>query len=420
MKNTFLLFLFLLSPFFLFSQGEFNQWRFGWYAGLDFNFTPPVSVSGSSMYSYFSSASISDSLGNLLFYSNGESIWNKNNQLMPNGNGLNGTINTQAVYAVKSLNEDSTYFLFTNGVYGSPSMQGLFYSVIDMSLNEGLGDVVSGKKNIRVPGGDSVANWMSGTRHRNNKDAWVIVRAINPNVYLAYSVTSSGINPAPVSSSSLVHPMAIPPETYGGSINLTQDGKKLITSYNNNSINEICDFNNETGVITPLFTFQTKYRDTLFISSDYEFSLNSRFVYLFAGCYKLIHGFPYSILFQYDATLKDSTSFMQSEIIIDSIFDENCGGLKMGPDGKIYCAKVIMDSLGVIQNPNLQGTACNFQRNAISLQENCGWALPQFLQKYKAYIHYTGHCQMDSVHFIRISGHLLIPFDGILGMPVQD
>lgn len=82
MKNTFLLFLFLLSPFFLFSQGEFNQWRFGWYAGLDFNFTPPVSVSGSSMYSYFSSASISDSLGNLLFYSNGESIWNKNNQTL--------------------------------------------------------------------------------------------------------------------------------------------------------------------------------------------------------------------------------------------------------------------------------------------------------------------------------------------------
>ena len=412
MKNKLLLFLFLLSPFFLFSQGEFNQWRFGWDAGLDFNVSPPIPVSGSSMVSYFSSASISDSLGNLLFYSNGGSIWNKNNQLMSNGTGLYGNILSQPAYVVKSLNDDSTYFLFTNGEFGIfPTMQGLFYSVINIHLNGGLGDIVSGMKNIPVPGGDSVAGWMSGTRHRNNRDAWVVARAVNPNVYLAYQVSSSGINITPVISPSLVHATAIYPQTYCGSVNFTQDGKKLITSYPNDLIYEICDFNNETGVVTPLFKFQTKYRNKEFIASDNEFSLNARFVYLFTTCDSTwFYGFPLSILFQFDATLKDSTNFMKSGIIIDSIFVENYGGMELGPDGKIYCAKVNMDSLGVIQNPNLQGTSCDFQRNVISLTANTGYALPQFLQKYKAYIHHSDLCQYDSVSF---SGDIWPPADSI-------
>lgn len=64
--------IFILSPFYLFGQGEFNQWRFGIHAGMDFNYSPPISVSGS-LNDYSDAVSVSDSLGNLLFYSDGGS-----------------------------------------------------------------------------------------------------------------------------------------------------------------------------------------------------------------------------------------------------------------------------------------------------------------------------------------------------------
>jgi len=99
------LFLFcMLPPFCLFSQGEFNQWRFGNNAGLNFNVIPPASVSGSAMQTINSPVSVSDSVGNLLFYSDGATVWNRNNQIMPNGSGLYAFVsNGHVVYSVKSL-----------------------------------------------------------------------------------------------------------------------------------------------------------------------------------------------------------------------------------------------------------------------------------------------------------------------------
>jgi len=225
-----LLLLCLLPPFCLLSQGEFNQWRFGFYAGLDFNFTPPVAVSGSPMQSYPSPINVSDSLGNILFYSNGSQVWNRNNQPMPNGSGLFGyIINSQAVFTIQNLSDHNKYFLFTLGHYGFIP-QGLYYSVIDMTLNGGLGDVVNGMKNIPVYGGENTANWMSGTRHKNNKDAWLIVRSIVPSQYLAYKITSSGIDTIPIVSPSIVNTTIVWPENYGGTLKISQDGNKIITN----------------------------------------------------------------------------------------------------------------------------------------------------------------------------------------------
>ena len=295
--------LIFLLPFFGFCQGEWNQWRFGQFAGLNFNVNPPASISGSAMQTSTQyPVSVSDSLGNLLFYSDGGFVWNKNNTVMPNGSGLNGFITTMhGVFSVQSLTNKNQYYLFYIPLYGNaPIMpQGLFYSVVDMQLNGGLGAIVTGMKNIAVPLGESVAPWMSGTRHRNNRDAWLVVRNVLPNHFLSYKITSSGISNVPVVSPSLVNTTSVYPQNYGGVLKFSQNGKKLITCYQNDTIAEYCNFNNETGLVTPLFKILPKYNHQVYNTGTAEFSRSGNILYCLSGLADpAVPNTPIGLLFQ--------------------------------------------------------------------------------------------------------------------------
>jgi len=398
--------LIFLLPFFGFCQGEWNQWRFGQFAGLNFNVNPPASISGSAMQTSTQyPVSVSDSLGNLLFYSDGGFVWNKNNTVMPNGSGLNGFITTMhGVFSVQSLTNKNQYYLFYIPLYGNaPIMpQGLFYSVVDMQLNGGLGAIVTGMKNIAVPLGESVAPWMSGTRHRNNRDAWLVVRNVLPNHFLSYKITSSGISNVPVVSPSLVNTTSVYPQNYGGVLKFSQNGKKLITCYQNDTIAEYCNFNNETGLVTPLFKILPKYNHQVYNTGTAEFSRSGNILYCLSGLADpAVPNTPIGLLFQYNANFEDSTQFMNSRLTIDSVTTSSWGGLQLGPDGKIYTPLWTVDSIGVIHFPEISGVGCNFQRRAIGLNgNNCFNDMPQFIQKYYNYLHFLGAgCQVDSVSF---------------------
>jgi hypothetical protein len=71
-----------LTPLLLSAQGkEANNWYFGYKAAITFNQgSPPVALTDSEMSTWTSqgTASISDSLGNLQFYTDGRYVWNKN------------------------------------------------------------------------------------------------------------------------------------------------------------------------------------------------------------------------------------------------------------------------------------------------------------------------------------------------------
>lgn len=84
-------FFLIWASFSLFSQNQNNQWRFGLNGAVDFNTTPPTSPAGCALQTPEGSASIADRLtGELLFYTDGITVWNANNQPMPNGTGLLG------------------------------------------------------------------------------------------------------------------------------------------------------------------------------------------------------------------------------------------------------------------------------------------------------------------------------------------
>ncbi|MCX6249127.1 MAG: PKD domain-containing protein [Bacteroidetes bacterium] len=389
--------LFISLP--VFSQKEFNNWYFGYYKAITFNSGSPVLMSGSAMEAGGITVSVSDSLGNLRFYSQGQMIWNRFNTMMPNGSGLYGSGGSfqQSVTSVQKLDDDSTYYLFTAGNYAPPSINDPpSYSVIDMRLDSKKGDIVPGYKNIPIPGGQKGWNAVVGTRARNNRDAWIVIRLMDTdsNYFAAYRFTVAGLDPVPVLSPSIVSTPKDASNWYPVTeeIKISPDGTKLYCLYSTDTL-EICDFNNQTGVVTPHYTVKPRYNNQIIQGcTSIEFSIDSKLLYL--------SGIPivYKV-YQYNAELTDSTAFVQSIFLVGSLGNHH-SAMQMAPDGKIYGTMDMIDSLWCINSPSVMGTGCGFVRDAFCLL-NISHAdgLPQFVQRYKAYIHYSGNCGNPLISF---------------------
>src|SRR5437762_12543520 len=90
MKTVLSSFAFILYATVVSAQHEYDNWYFGSQAGIDFTSGVPVNLTNGQIYTTEGSSCISDSAGNLLFYTDGVTVWNKNHQQMANGFGLEG------------------------------------------------------------------------------------------------------------------------------------------------------------------------------------------------------------------------------------------------------------------------------------------------------------------------------------------
>ena len=85
LKLQFVLLFLMMQSEFVFAQGEFNNWYFGYEAGITFNSGVPVFTSGGQTFTDEGVASVSDPSGNLLFYTDGQTVWNRDNSLQKKG-----------------------------------------------------------------------------------------------------------------------------------------------------------------------------------------------------------------------------------------------------------------------------------------------------------------------------------------------
>ena len=418
--KIFLIKICILFPFFCISQGEFNNWYFGYHAGITFNNGAPVALTDCSTAfdNYAAPITVSDSLGNLLFYSDGLKVFNRHHLVMPNGHDVNplaATWGHQIVFSVPSLQDTNIFFLFTvDSQYGTsyPNPEGLRYSIIDMQLDGGLGDIPTGQKNIPIPSAWDAALDITGTRHHNNRYTWIVARKLyNSFNYASYLISNTGIDTTAVLSNSIIpiNDVAGSPSALIWSLKISPDGNKLIAVYdhynpitNTGSVLEVCNFNSQTGQITPLFLipFDVRNGDALM-----EFSRNSKYLYIA----EQILSTSTAQIVQFDATKTDSISFLHSKDTVGiPVFSS---GLQIGPDDKIYCTNNISPFLDVINNPSVQGSGCNYQSNAVNLLGRAGYrGLPQFLQRYYVFINHNGQCQGDSVSFSTV---LFPPVDSL-------
>lgn len=350
------------------AQHESDNWVFGNGAGLNFFSGNPVAFGGAVINTQEGSSSISDQSGHLLFYTDGSSVWNKSNQPMPNGNNLfGGSSATQSALIVPWPNSDcNKYFVFTVEEMGEQKQQRLSYSVVDMTLAGGLGDVVVASKNTLLKTG--ISEKLAAVKDSAGTGFWLMAHgfsqtntSVNKDFYV-YHVTSGGVIAMPPQAVGSAHQnSANSQHPSSGQMKFSPDGT-LIACAVNTAFVEILNFNASTGAVAgPLKTFSSVSSSSPFQNySTYglEFSPDSKLLYVSTIVAP-------SRVYQLVISSSAWTTLLPTGVASSTSYD--IAQLQLGPDGKIYVARDTRNYLSVITYPNTPGALCNFTVNGPAL-----------------------------------------------------
>lgn len=344
-----------------FAQKQANIWHFGYGAGLDFNTTPPTPLTDGQTDSREGCSSIANKNGDLLFYTNGVTVWNKEHEVMDNGTGLKGdSSSTQSSIIVPQPGSNDIYYVFTvdYGGAGNAANDGLNYTIVDMSKNDGLGEIQSKNVPLFAPANEK----LTAVNHNNMEDVWMIAQKADTTAFHAYLVTANGINAPIISTVGNASPGFV------GMLKASPNGTFLCAANNLAKRVELFDFNNATGEITNPRTVLAGNLEQFY---GIEFSPSEKRLYVadFIGD-----------VYQLDLTAED---IMSSQIVIS--MDAFSGSIQLAPDGKIYVSRPGQTTLDVIHNPDNLADSCNYESNAIDLEgRRSQLGLPQFIQSYFA------------------------------------
>jgi hypothetical protein len=358
MKKIFILFFIAIG---LSGSAQFyNKWEISGGIKIDFSpSTPTLSLGGSVAASHPDcSSTISDALGNLLFYTDGVSVWNKNNGVMPNGTGLVGSYTGgQCAVIVPMPCSPNQYVIFHVTDFANPGY--LNYTVVDMSLNGGLGDVVVSQKNIAL-GGSGWTEKLCAIYSPNLNAYWVVSHRWGNDQYVAFKVDASSIaTTSVVSSIGSSHTCGSLGSAHDamGQLTISQDGMKVVNALTCQDKFEMFDFNINTGVLS----------NSVAISGNggnawgTAFSPDSKKLYV-----NSIFG---QTIFQYDLTTYSSAAINASKFTVytTGVGGYNYGYIELGPDGKIYIPRPNSNTfIAAVNNPNNAGAACNYTHSAFN------------------------------------------------------
>ncbi len=347
------------SPQKSFSQGQANIWYFGAFCGIDFNSGAPVAIPGP-INTLEGCASICDSNGVILFSTDGVTVYNSVNAVMATG--LHGnTSSTQSAIIIPFPGSNTKYYIFTTDASGQPN--GLNYTIVDMTLNGGLGGTVTVNNPLITPTCEKV----TAVYCLNGSDIWVITHHYGSNEFYAYKVTSLGIDP-PVISASGFNSNTYP--SFEGYLKASPDGSKLAACYSGNAgvdQMELYDFNSATGVVSNAISIPSPYVYSYGVSFSPD---NTKLYFCSFGVINFIY--------QYDLT---NINFATNPIAVYNGTNTGFGAIQLAPDGKIYIAEDGTSSLSVINNPNGLGTACNFVLNSFPILGTSHYGLPDFFDQ---------------------------------------
>jgi hypothetical protein len=380
-KVTVLCFIYSLSAnsklYSQYNLKENSNWVFGSYTGISFNnnTVSPITSGLSGRGAWIEgTASVSDSNGNLLFYSSADSIWDKTGHVMPNGYELmhfyyapghdtnySGNSSTQGSLIIPVIDSPQQYYVFSLGQMedyfnGDLISCRLFYSIVDMRLRGGLGDVIQNKKSIEL---DSFLSEKMIAIPGSNCDIWLMVHGRGNRIFKAYNITSHGISLNPIISNlgTIFGQVA-----YAcGEMKVSNNWKKISTcnsqdsNYSSSSAKgiEIYDFDQSTGIVTNVFllnnTIKTPY-GLCFSPDDSKLYVNAGL----AGIYQI----------DLNSNRFDSITW------VDNQWASEFRSLKLGLDNKIYFNSLTSaDSISRIDSPNNFGFSCHISDDIMKLNQ---------------------------------------------------
>ena len=354
---------------------------------MSFNSGQPQMLSKSSLFTTEGCASIADKGGNLLFYTDGSTVWNANHKIMSNGRGLTGNASsTQSALIIPKPGSTTVYYLFT--VAEKASRDGIAYSVVDMSsgqksiekfknnehyvapdikINMGEGKVIEKNTRLLAPASEK----LTGVKHSNGIDYWVIGHQWNSNAFIAIPITTAGIGEPVITRIGLFHGDASNAKVNEaiGYLKPSPDGKKIASAicYKDKKNVEVLDFDNSNGTFSNSVAFATG-------GFAYGLSFSPDNTKLYISFLEGPSGITQYLIPASGATSESIESSAQQIAPNKEAF--SFGAIQAGPDGKLYIAKT-GSSLDVIENPNEMGKACNYKYAAVNLGKgNCTYGLP--------------------------------------------
>ena len=382
-KTTLLLAFSIILSASIFGQGETSNWYFGNNAGIRFNNNGTVTALDDGRLDTFEGcATISDALGNLLFYTDGINVYDRNHNLMQNGGGLHGDpSSTQSALIVPKPNDPEVFYIFTvdTTTFENDPDYGLNYSTVDISQNNGNGAITQKNTRLLEDCSEKVA---AVIKDCSDKSIWIVTLAAQNgdnnvfDTYHAFEVNSGGVVGTAVKSTF----PSLSIEDPRGYLKFSNDGKMMASASLRFGLH-LFDFDDTSGVLSNISQLSMNGEN----NNPYgiEFSPNNQYLYTHASNFVQDNSGHSSSLIQFDLLAPNISA---SQVVLDQrgIYR---GALQLGANGKIY-RTIAMNYftgtpyLGVINNPNGQGDAANYQHNAISLGNNATQGLPPFIQSF--------------------------------------
>ncbi len=334
-----------------------NVWVLSNYASIDFSTGVPVTGS-SAADAIEGGASVSDSRGNLLFYTDGSTVFNRSNVPMPSGVGIvpfATRSTTQSSLIVPFIGDTSKYYIFSleNQLLTPYRFCHLAYSEVDMTLDGRMGDIIPGRSGIALA--DEMSEKLIAIAG-NDCNVWVIAHKKDSTLFYVYEVTASG-----VSAPTVYNVGSFP--GYGnysnGVMKCSHDRTKIFVAcvpFGSSFVGggELCDFDPATGAVS----------NAQVIASDggiygAEFSPDNSKLY--------ICRITTPSIIQYDLSLPSLPAIIASGTVLSGTIGFS-GDAKLGPDGRIYVIGSHSSTyIGTISSPNLAGLACGFRHDGLAL-----------------------------------------------------
>jgi Secretion system C-terminal sorting domain len=330
---------------------------------------------------------ISDTLGNLLFYSNGIMIGDSTHHIMMGCDTLNpgyyASINrtdagyeiSQGILTLPFPNHTNLYYLFHTRIPNNTAYalaEGIYYTIVDMNGNNGLGEVVSLRNPIIQ--NSEFSPRITACRHANGRDWWIVIRALNTDAYATMLLSPQGV------SSPVWHTALLPQNNYTASSFYSQscfspDGTKFAyhTALGNaGNYITLYDFDRCNGSMSnPRFGMVNDSTG----EAGAAFSPNSKYLYFNTA----------DRMFQVDVTnlipfnhidtvgVNDGFQYPIGFVQIRTFFARQ----QLGDDGKIYIRSIGTNHyMHTIEQPNIAGRACGFMQHNIRLLTANGFSLP--------------------------------------------
>lgn len=362
----------------------------------------PAQLTGSVMWTVEGCFSLSDSNGDILFYSDGSRIYNKNNVIMLNGDNLAGNYSSAQSGIMIPYPLDPTKYIVVTLIdwfnQNEASNSGnICYSVIDLNGDGGNGEIITGQKNVPLLGATGItAESVTSVQHANGQDYWIVAPGKSeyqnafPNP--SYPVTSTALNvwlvdENGVNATAPAHIYTFPMDSIAidmgnpnGYLRFSPDGRQFVwATWLGNTKVIYGNFDNRTGEFSNIKAMDNE------VNYGVSFSRSGKYLYL-SNPYQdnnqnSTRGFRvYDFVELLNASEPNTITPIKS---YNFSATERPGGLQLGPDGRLYMSLQTSDTLRFVDNPE---DPANLRM----------YDIPHFFQGRGQLYHYTSHVLTDT------------------------